>query len=150
MQYLEALTFMTKAEVIRKYKIPEHLQAELFAEMPVAGTNDGKPLYFEGQVDAFLQERFPYRPTPAPYQRVQGARPRGGRKVTTDHEAMYALFLKSQGNSMKEIVTALKIRYPERKDYFTTDAVRKCMERYEMRQARKGEDNLGINPIRPR
>lgn len=150
MSSLGLIIFMTRAEVIRKYRIPKHLHDELFAEMPVAGMNDGKPLYFEGQVDAFLQERFPYRPAIAPYQRVQGARPRGGRRVTTDHEAMYALFLKSQGNSMKETVTALKQRYPERKDYLNQDSVRKSIYRYEKRQAMKGEDILGINPIRPR
>lgn len=153
MSYLEALTFMTKEQVIKKCKlhlIPKHLQAELLTEMPVAVWIDGKPRYFEGAVDAFLQERFPYRPAVAPYQRVQGARPRGGRKVTTDHEAMYALFLKKEGKSLRETVTAMKAKWPERKDYFKEDAVRKCMERYEKRQEKMSQENLGINPIRPR
>lgn len=153
MSHLELLTFMTKEQVVRKYNLhllPKYLQAALFAEMPVAGTSDGKPLYFQGQVDAFLQERFPFRQVNAPYQKVQGVRPRGGRKVTTDDEAMYALSLKKAGKSLKEIVTAMKTKWPDCKDRFTPDAVRKTMARHERRQERMCQNNLGINPISPR
>jgi hypothetical protein len=150
MLYLESLTFMTKEQVIEKCCIPELLQEELFAKMPVAVMQNGKPLYFESQVDAFLQEWFSYHPTGSQYQKVHGARPRGGRKVSTDEEAIFALSLKSASKSLKEIVTAMKTKWPNRKDKFTPDAVRKTMARYEQRQERMCQNNLGINPISPR
>ena len=143
MSSLGLIIFMTRAEVIRKYRIPKHLHEELFAEMPVATMQKGRPLYHEHQVDCFFKERFSY-PTPAPYERVQSARPRGGRKVTTDHEAIYALDLKSQGMSVADIATAMKNKWPLSKDRFYPDAVRKCMERYEKRQARRCDKNLSI------
>lgn len=139
MSYMGLIVFMTRAEVITRYRIPKHLHAELFADMPVATLQKGKPVYLESQVDAFLQERFP-KPTPVPYQRVKGARPRGGRRVTTDHEAMYALHLKGEEKTLKEIVVALKQKWPERKDYFNPDSIRKSMSRHEKRQLPASSD----------
>ena len=139
MSSMGLLVFMAKAEVVRKYRIPKHLQQELLSEMPVATVQKGKPVYLESQVDAFLRERFPH-PTPIPYEKVMGARPRGGRRVTTAHEAMYALELKKQGKSLKEIVVALKQKWPERKDYFNVDSIRKSMCRYEKRQLLASSD----------
>ncbi len=100
MSSLAFVVFMTRAEVIREYRIPSHLQEALFTDMPVAATRDGEHLYHEHQVDCFFQERYRYKQVEMPYQKVQGARPRGGRKVTTAHEAEYALFLKSEGWGM--------------------------------------------------
>lgn len=135
MSYMGLIVFMTRAEVITRYRIPKHLHAALFADMPVATVQKEKPVYLESQVDAFLQERFPH-PTPMPYQKVQSARPRGGRRVTTDHEAMHALHLKGDHKTLKEIVAAMKLKWPERKDYFNVDSIRKSMSRYEQRQQR--------------
>lgn len=139
MSYMGLIVFMTRAEVITRYRIPKHLHAELFADMPFATVQKGKPVYLESQVDAFLRERFPH-PIPMPYQKVRGARPRGGRRVTTDHEAMYALELKGRNTVMKDIVLALKQKWPERKDYFNVDSIRKSMCRHEKRQQRLFSD----------
>lgn len=135
MSYMGLIVFMTRAEVISRYRIPRHLHAELFADMPVATVQNGKPVYLESQVDAFLRGRFP-QSTPGPYQKVIGARPRGGRRVTTAHEAMFALHLKGEHKTLKEIVAAMKLKWPERKDYFNVDSIRKSMSRYEQRQQR--------------
>ncbi len=139
MSYMGLIVFMTSAEVITRYRIPKHLHAELFADMPVATVQKGKPVYLESHVDAFLREHFPH-PPPVPYQKVQSARPRGGRRVTTAHEAMFALQLKGRGDSMKDIMVALKRKWPERKDYFNVDAIRKSMSRHEKRQQRDSSD----------
>lgn len=139
MSYMGLVVFMTRAEVITRYRIPRHLHAELFADMPVATVQKGTRVYLESQVDAFLREHFPH-PTPMPYQKVQGARPRGGRRVTTDHEAMYALELKGRHYSLKEIMVALKQKWPERKDSFNVESIRKSMSRYEKRQQRVFSD----------
>ena len=150
MSTMELCVFMNKTEVIRTYRIPKHLQKDLFADMPIATMEKGRPVYLESQVDAFLQGRFPYHPAPAPYQKVQGARPRGGRKATTDDVAEYALSLKVKGMTLKEIASACRRKWPDRPDTLKNDAVRKTMSRYEERQARKSEEDLGINPMRPR
>lgn len=139
MSYMGLIVFMTRAEVITRYRIPKHLHGELFTDMPVATVQKGKPVYLESQVDAFLRERFPH-PTPMPYQKVQSARPRGGRRVTTDHEAMYALELKGRNVVMKDILLAMKQKWPERKDFFNVDSIRKSMSRYEKRQQRVFSD----------
>ena len=150
MSALGLIVFMTKEEVITRYRIPEHLLERLLANMPVATTRNGAPVYLESQVDAFLRNRFPYPPTVAPYQNVQGGRPRGGRKVATAHEAEYALTLKRQDKTMKEIVAALKDKFPSRKQFFSTDSVRKTMERHEKRRRRETTNDIGINPLNPR
>jgi hypothetical protein len=137
MPYMAFIVFMTRAEVIRRYKIPTHLEEELLAAMPVASTHNGKPVYLESQVDAFLKERFPYEPSAIPHDKVPSARPRGGRKVETDHEAMFALELKKHGQSIKEIVSAMKDKWPHRKDSLNPDSVRKTIARYEKRRQRK-------------
>jgi hypothetical protein len=128
------LVFMNRAEVIRKSRIPKSLQEELMSAMPVATVQKGKPVYLESQVDAFLRERFG-EPKPMPYEKVQGARPRGGRKVTTEQEAIFALELKRQGKSLKEIVSAMKAQWPARKDCLNPESVRKTMTRHEKRRA---------------
>jgi len=130
------LVTMSRAEVIKKYRLdrlPKHLRDELLAAMPVAATNDGKPVYFEGQVDAFLLERFPYPPAPAHYERVVSARPRGGRRITTNDEAIYALELKKEGKTYYEIVPLMKTKWPKRAHAFNIDSVRKTVQRYEKR-----------------
>lgn len=137
MAYMGLIVFMSRAEVIRRYGIPRQLQGELLSAMPVATTRSGRPVYLESQVDAFLKERFPYGPSPIPYETVQSARPRGGRKVETDHEAMFALELKKQRHSIKDIVRAMKDKWPHRKNSFNPDAVRKTIARYEKRQQQK-------------
>lgn len=137
MPYMGLIVFMTRAEVIRRYLIPKHLEQELLAGMPVAFTHNDKPVYLESQVDAFLKSRFPYEPSAIPYDKVPGARPRGGRKVETDHEAMFALELKKRGQSIKDIVRAMKDKWPHRKESLNPDAVRKTVARYEKRQQRK-------------
>ena len=139
MSSMGLLVFMNRAEVIRKSRIPKSLQENLMSAMPVATVQNGKPVYLESQVDAFLREHF-LHPTPVPYQKVRSARPRGGRRVTTAHEAMFALQLKGRGHSMKDIMIALKRKWPERKDYFNVDAIRKSMSRYEKRQQHNSSD----------
>ena len=130
------LVFMNRAEVIRKSRIPKSLQTDLMSAMPVATVQKGKPVYLESQVDAFLRERFPH-PTPTPYQKVQSARPRGGRRVTTDHEALFAIQMKKECKTMKHIVKAMKEKWPERAEDFNISSVGKTIWRYECRQSRQ-------------
>lgn len=139
-QVLFTIQFMTRSEVISRHRIPKHLQEELFKDMPVATMSEGKPLYVKWQVKAFLKEKFPYPPAVAPFEKVVSMRPRGGRKVTTDEEAIYARDLKKEGKSYKEIVSLMKIRFPERAETFTVGSVPKCIARYEKREERKEKE----------
>lgn len=136
MSYMALNVFMPRADVIKRYRMPRHLHTDLFKEMPVATVQNGKPVYLESQVDAFLRERFPH-PTPIPYQKVMGARPRGGRRVTTDHEALFAIQMKKEGKTMKQIVKAMKEKWPERAEDFNISSVGKTIWRYECRQSRQ-------------
>lgn len=60
--------FFTKHQVVAEYRLPDHLQVELFrAVKPVEQDGLGEPLYLEGQLDCWLAARFGAGPT-APAQ----------------------------------------------------------------------------------
>ncbi len=51
--------FFTKHQVVAEYRLPDHLQVELFrAVQPVEQDGLGEPLYLEGQLDGWLADRF--------------------------------------------------------------------------------------------
>jgi hypothetical protein len=59
--------FFTKQQVVSEYRLPIHLQAELFRVVqPVEQDGHGEPLYLEAQLDRWLADRFGAGQVPAP------------------------------------------------------------------------------------
>ena len=51
--------FFTCTDLIAEYRLPQHVHYQLFAEVvPVEKTDQGKPLYLEAHVDAWLTARY--------------------------------------------------------------------------------------------
>lgn len=74
----------TKHQVVAEYRLPDHLQVELFrAVQPVEQDGLGEPLYLEGQLDGWLADRF--GPGPA----AQRAAPSNEPFMTTRETAAF-------------------------------------------------------------
>jgi hypothetical protein len=57
----------TKQQAVAEYRLPVHLQAELFrAVQPVEKDGQAEPLYLEAQLDRWLADRFGAGQVPAP------------------------------------------------------------------------------------
>lgn len=55
--------FFTAAELAEEYRLPMHIQNQLLSEvLPVETTDQGKPLYLEAHVDAWLSARYSVSP----------------------------------------------------------------------------------------
>lgn len=55
--------FFTSTDLIAEYRLPKHIHDELFVEVvPVEKTDQGKPLYLESHVDAWLTARYAVPP----------------------------------------------------------------------------------------
>ena len=55
--------FFTAAELADEYRLPMHIQNQLLSEvLPVETTDQGKPLYLEAHVDAWLSARYSVSP----------------------------------------------------------------------------------------
>ena len=55
--------FFTASELIEAYRLPQHIQDQLFGEvLPVEKDDQGEPLFLESHVDAWLMARYSVPP----------------------------------------------------------------------------------------
>ncbi len=130
--------FETRAQVVKRCRIPKQLEAEVFAGMPVSAYVDGKPFYGDSAADEYLKRTYGCGYfSPPSYEKVLSARPEGGRKVTTDEVAIYAMQLKAEGKTLKEIWSACRKQFPDGVGCRTAEQLRATMRRHDERMKKK-------------
>ena len=141
--------FETRAQVVKRCRIPKQLEAEVFAGMPVSRYVEHKPFYADCVADEYLKRTCGCGYwSPPSYEEVLSARPKGGRKVTTGETALYAIRLKAEGKTLKEIWSACRKQFPDGGGCRTHEQVRATMRRYEERMKKK-VDQIHSSALRP-
>ena len=130
--------FETRAQIVKRCRIPKQLEEEVFAGMPVSRHVDGKPFYGNVSADEYLNRTYGCGYfSPPSYEKVLSSRPDGGRKVTTDEIAIYAVQLKAEGKTLKEIWSACRKQFPDSAGCRTAEQLRATMRRHDVRMKKK-------------
>jgi len=88
--------FLTAAELAAAYRLPQHIQDQLFGEVfPVEKSDQGEPLFLEAHVDAWLNARFAIAPWRSGYA-VQGMLSRSTINTEQGEETAYITVAEAQ------------------------------------------------------